>query len=113
MQGLRSGRPKPRAPARDTFVTLRHALPCGTRRYGLLDFRLDGFQVEARALLHRRKLDRSLGELADFLLHELEPPELVSKPVIECQRPLIPVGQVRAFERIEADVGEDWPIKLD
>jgi len=31
------------------------------RLYGLLDLLLDGFQVEARTLLHRRKLDRRLG----------------------------------------------------
>ncbi len=42
------------------------------RLNGFLDLPLDGFEVEAGALLHRRKLDCSLGELADFLLNELE-----------------------------------------
>src|ERR1700742_398602 len=90
-----------------------HILLAGVRLHGLLDLFLDGFEIEARALLHRRKLNRRLGELADLLLHELEPPELENEPVIECQRPLSAVGQVRAFERIKPDIGEDWPINLD
>src|SRR6185437_12753374 len=80
-----------------------HILLASVRLHGLLDLLLDGFQVEARTFLHRWKLDRSLGELAHLLLHELESPELVSKPVIECQRPLVAVGQVRAFEGIKAE----------
>src|SRR5262245_44916712 len=83
------------------------------RLHGFLDLLLDGFQVEACALLHWWKLYRGLGELANLLLYELEPPELESEPVIERQRPLIAVGQVRAFEGIEADIGKDRPINLD
>ena len=52
-------------------------------------------------------------ELPDLLLHELESPELVSRPVIESQQPLIAIGQVRAFEGIEAEIGEDRSIYLD
>ena len=59
---------------------------------GLLDLLLDGFQVEACALLHWWKLDRGLGEVANLLLHELEPPELVGKPVVEGQRSLVAIG---------------------
>src|SRR5262245_40329308 len=48
----------------------------------LVDLRLDGCQVEAGTLLHRREVDRGLGELGHFLLHEHEAPELVGKPVV-------------------------------
>src|SRR5579871_1311228 len=88
-------------------------LVAGGRLHGFLDPLLDSFQVEACALLHWRKLERSLGELTNLLLHKLESPELVDKPVIVSQRPLVSAGQARAFERIEPDVGEDWPIHLD
>src|SRR6185437_13571499 len=90
-----------------------HTLLASVRLHGLLDLLLDGFEVEARTLLHRRKLDRRLGELADLLLHELEPPELEDKPVVVCQRSLIAAWQAGAFERIKPNVGEDWPIDLD
>ena len=58
--------------------SLLASMPCR----GLLDLRLHGFEVEARALLHRRKLERRLGQFADLLLGELEPPELVDEPVV-------------------------------
>src|SRR6476620_6566469 len=90
-----------------------HILLASVRLHRLLDLFLDGFEIEARALLHRRKLDRRLGKLADLLLHELATPELENKPIIECQRPLRAVWQVRAFERIKPNVSEYRPIHLD
>src|SRR6476469_3123031 len=80
---------------------------------GLLDLLLDGFQVEARALLHRREFDGRLSELPDLLLRKLEAPELEGKPVVVGQRPLVAVWQPRPLERIEPEIGEDRPIDLD
>src|SRR6266702_1694939 len=97
----------------DSGQLTRQKRSLGVRLDGLLDLLLDGFQVETRALLHRRKLDRSLGELRDLLLHELETPELVSKPVAECQGTLNAAGQARAVEGIQADISEDRPTNID
>jgi hypothetical protein len=44
--------------------------------------------VETRALLHRRKLDESLGRLHYLLLHKREAPELVREPVVVGYHPL-------------------------
>jgi hypothetical protein len=55
------------------------------RLHGFLDLRLDAFEVEARALLHWRKLDRGLGQPPDLLLRELETPELLDEVVVEPQ----------------------------
>src|SRR4029453_3246346 len=44
---------------------------------GCLDLRLDGIEVEARALLHRRELDGGHGELHHLLLDKHEAPEFV------------------------------------
>src|SRR5262245_11437601 len=107
-QDFDAGAPRiPGAPARNM------TLLAGTRLDGFLDLGFDGFQIEACALLHRWKLDRSLRELSHFLLYKLEAPELVGKPVVECQRPLVAVGQTRALERIETEIGEDRPVNLD
>src|SRR5262249_9486939 len=89
------------------------SLLSSVRLDGLLNLLLDGLQVEARALLHRREFDGRLSELPDLLLRELEAPELVGKPVVVGQRPLIAVGQARPLEGIEPDIGEDGPIDLD
>jgi len=53
--------------------------PLSVRRPGLLELRLQCIEVEARSRLHRRELDRGLGDLGDLLLHELEAPELVGE----------------------------------
>src|SRR5262249_43562947 len=46
----------------------------------LLDLLLDGLQVEARALLHRRELDRGLGEFVHLLLHQHQAPRPLGEP---------------------------------
>src|SRR3954454_19542598 len=51
------------------------------RGSGGLDLRLHSVEVEARALLHWRELDRRHGELLHLLLHEDEAPELVLEPL--------------------------------
>ena len=48
---------------------------------GRRDFRLHGIEVEARALLHRRELDRGHGQLLHLLLDKHEAPEFVLEPV--------------------------------
>jgi IS5 family transposase len=53
--------------------------------HGRVNLRLDGFQIEARALLHRREVEGSLGKLCHPLLHEYKSPELVGEPVVEGQ----------------------------
>src|ERR1700722_14996581 len=93
-----------------------HKLPSrllGVCRDSLLDLRLDGLQVEARALLHRRGLARTLRDLADFVLYKLETPKLVGKPGVERQRTVGAVRKVHAFERVKTNVGQDRPIHLD
>ena len=76
---------------------------------GLLDLLLDRFQIEARALLHRRELDEGFGGLAHHLLHEYKSPELVGEPVVEIQRS----AQAGALEWIEPQVDQDRPIDFD
>ena len=71
------------------------------------DFRLHGIEVEARALLHRRELDRGQGQLLDLLLDEHEAPEFVFEPIEVLLRPVLwsrSSGQPGALERIEAEV---------
>ena len=53
------------------------------------------------------------ASFADLLLHELETPELVDKPVVESERAPYRRWAARALERIEPEVGEDRPIDLD
>src|SRR5262245_45325003 len=70
-------------------------------RHGLLDLLLHGFQVEAPAFLHGRKFDRSLGDLRDFLLHELEAPELIDEPVVVADRSsILAVVHAGPLERV-------------
>jgi hypothetical protein len=52
-----------------------------TRGNRLFDLRFHCFEVEARALLHRREVDSGLAELGHFLLHEHTAPELIHVPV--------------------------------
>lgn len=85
----------------------------GVCRDCLLDLHLDGLQVEAGTLLHRRILNRRLGNPANFLLYKLEAPELKGKPVVECQRTVGTVGKAHAFKWIKANIGQDRPIDLD
>src|SRR3954468_18407900 len=93
--------------------TPRRCLP-GERSSGGLDLRLHGVEVEARALLHRRKLDRRHGELLHLLLHEDEAPELVLEPLEILLR--AGLGAVlrpaRALEGIEAEVGQIRDVNL-
>ncbi len=46
------------------------------RLKAFLDLGLDGFEIEARAALHRGVFDEGLGIFADLLLQEDEAPEL-------------------------------------
>src|SRR5947209_15016498 len=83
---------------------------------GFRDLRLDGVEVEARALLHRWVLDGRLGQLRHFLLHEHEPPELVHEPLVEealcaVQGPVDRVAE--ALERVEAQVGDRRRVHVD
>src|SRR5262249_33694721 len=48
---------------------------------GGFDFLLHRLEVEARALLHWRELDRRQRQFLHLLLHEHEAPELVLEPV--------------------------------
>src|SRR5271154_5789652 len=73
----------------------------GVCRDGFLDLCLDGLQVETRAFLHRRILDRGLGHPGDLLLYELEAPEFKGEPVVKRQRTVGAVRKVHAFERIK------------
>src|SRR3954468_23801630 len=84
------------------------------RGSGGLDLRLHSVEVEARALLHWRELDRGHGELLDLLLHEDEAPELVLEPLeILLRAGLGPIlGPASALERIEAKVGQIRHINL-
>jgi hypothetical protein len=70
---------------------------------------LYGLHVEGSRRLHRREVDKALRELADLLLHEHEPPELVLKPIGKLHR----AGYSRALKGVEANVGQDRPINLD
>ena len=69
---------------------------------------LNGLKVEARRLLHRRKVDERLSCRHDDFLHQDETPELNAHP--------IEVGygrtQPRPLEWIKAQVRQNWPIGL-
>src|SRR4051812_23984259 len=83
---------------------------------GLRDLRLDGVEVEARALLHRRILDGRLGQLRHLLLDEHEPPELVHEPLVEEALRAVqgPVDRIaEAFEGVEAQVRNRWRVHMD
>src|SRR4029077_15434109 len=86
----------------------------GDRRSGCPDFPLHGVEVEARALLHRRKLDGRHGELLHLLLDEDETPELVFEPIEILLRTEFgaAVGPARAFERVEAQVDQVRYVRL-
>ena len=81
-----------KCPHQDVGCTARSiASSAGARLHGLFDLLLDGFLVEARALLHRRKIDRGPGEFGHLLLHEHEAPEL-KPPPIGCKDRLVVTG---------------------
>src|SRR5215213_6975786 len=84
------------------------------RGSGGLDLRLHSVEVEARALLHWRELDRRHGELLHLLLHEDEAPELVLEPLeILLRAGLGPVLRPsRALEGIEAEIGQIRDVDL-
>src|SRR5215467_552706 len=104
-------------PARTAAADRRSApvdASLGDGRSRRLDLGLYAFEVEARALLHRRKLDRRFGQLQDLLLDEHEAPELVLEPLeVRLGADLGPViGPTRTLERIEAQVGDLGHIEL-
>src|SRR5262245_37686419 len=71
----------------------------------LLELGLECFEVEARALLHRRKLEERLRRLGNLLLDVGEAPELEHEPVVVRDRPVVPaVVHARALERIKTEV---------
>ena len=77
------------------------------RRLGSFeDLLLDGLQVEAGPLLHRRELDERLAEPGDFLLDVNESPELVGVPIVEIDRS----GQARLNGWLGGTVKPGWPI---
>ena len=71
------------------------------------DLRLDSIEVEARALLHWRKFNRSHREFLDLLLNEDETPELILEPIEVLLRSVLGpvVWPSCTLERIEAKVG--------
>src|SRR5580765_365851 len=83
-------------------------------RPGRLDFRLHGIEVEARALLHRRKLDRRHRQLFHLLLNKHKAPEFVFEPVEVLLRAFFrpTIGPARALERIEAKIGQIGYVSL-
>src|SRR5215470_12714147 len=80
----------------------------GLSRDFLLQFLLERFEIEARALLHRREIEEGLRCLCHLVLDEDEAPKLVGVPIVERQRS----GETRALERIEAQVDEGRPVRL-
>src|SRR6266849_2409624 len=78
------------------------------RRPGCLDFRFHSIEIETRALLHRRKLDRRHGQLRDLLLNKYKAPEFVFEPVEILLGPLFgpAIGPAGALERIETKVDQ-------
>src|SRR6185312_11475808 len=105
---MRTGRgPTPR-PARNT------SLLSGLRLDGSLDLLFHGLQIEARAPLHGRELDRSLGDFCHLLLHDLEAPELVDKPIVIADRPaILAVEHTRPLERVQTEIDQDRPVHFD
>src|SRR2546423_11579453 len=79
-----------------------------------LDFLFHGSQIEARALLHRRKLDRRHRQLFHLLLNKYKAPEFVFEPVEVLLRAVFSptIGPARALERIEANVRQVGHISL-
>jgi len=75
----KDGRSAPGCSGRRSCVVL---LVAGFIRHGFLDLGLDGFQVEARAWLHRRKVEGCLGQFSYNLLYQHETPELGDEPVV-------------------------------
>jgi hypothetical protein len=76
---------------------------------GLVNLVLHGFQVEARALLHRRELDGGLGQIRHLLLDMDEAPELVFEPLEVFNGS----GESRSLEGIEPQIHEDRDVWLD
>src|SRR5262245_560186 len=82
--------------------------------HGLLDLLLHRRPIEARALVHRRKLDRGLGHLRHFLLDKLEAPELVDEPVVIADRSaILAVVHASPRERVETKIDQDRPVYFD
>src|SRR5262245_59324921 len=75
----------------------------------LRELLLQPFEVEARALLHRRELDKGLRRLGGLLLSGDEAPELQGVPIRVEERS----SDARTFEGVETQVDEDRPIDLD
>src|SRR4051812_22813139 len=93
---------------RDCSLREAYAPLLRDRAAGRRDLGLHGVEVEARALLHRRELDRGHRPLLDLPLDEYEAPELVLEPVEVLLRAFLgaAVGPARALERIEPQVGQ-------
>ena len=72
----------------------------------LFELGLHGFEVEARALLHRRILEESLRRVGDLLLHEYEAPELVCPSV----RSKDGLAKARALKWIKTEIHQDRPV---
>src|ERR1700710_118788 len=96
-------------PPPQRFRLLAHRGP------GRLDLRLHPFEVEARALLHRRELDRGHGQLLDLLLDQNETPEFVLVPFPVLQRSTFGAifRPTRAFERVETKIDDRRHFRLD
>src|SRR5882724_9490597 len=77
-------------------------------RPGSLYFRFHRIEIEARASLHRRKLDRSHRQFFHHLLNKHEAPEFIFEPVEVLLRTEfgLAIGPPRALERIEAKVSQ-------
>src|SRR5437016_375174 len=75
---------------------------------------LDRIEVEARAPLHGRELDRRLRQFLHLLLDEHEAPEFVLEPVEVLLRAVLrsAVRPACAFEGIETQVDQRWHVKL-
>src|SRR5882672_10949740 len=78
------------------------------RRPGCLDFRFHSIEIETRAPLHRRKLDRRHRQLFHLLLNKHEAPEFVFEPVKILLGTFFgpAIGPARALEGIEANVDQ-------
>jgi hypothetical protein len=86
--------------------TLLLALVCFD---GCLDLRFHGIEVEARALLHRRELDCSHGDLRHLLLGNDEPPELLLEPLEFFQGS----RETCALQRIQTQVHENRHVVMN
>src|SRR5215831_18483848 len=72
------------------------------------DLFFDRFQIERSRRLHRRKVNETLGELADNLLNENAAPQLKGKPRIVVDGST----QACAFERVQPNIGQNRKIRL-